>query len=243
MFDTSIGTYFLDENLIKRLSINIEEPRMCFHCKNTGDQLYVTGCGTLGKKDKAKGGICIFVCQFCGSHTIHFMELTKKENFQKQEDENDYYFKSVETYPSLIMYTAEISEKITEISPDFCRIYDEALIAEKQGLSSISGMAYRKSLEFLVTDFLLKYKPDGVTEEFLKNPDTTLSNKLNKLKTERLRNLARAISFIGNDETHYTRRHPEHDTQSIKIFLNSFLSEIQNELTYLDAEKLLNKPK
>lgn len=243
MFTTLINTYTLSDNFADRASIDIEEPRMCMHCKNTGDQKYITGCGTLGKTDKVRGGICIFACKFCGSNTLHFMEVLQKKDYfsVSDEDENEYFLRSVETIPSRIMYTVEIPEAIIDISSDFYKIYNEAIAAEEHGLSSISGMAYRKAVEFLVTDYLLKLSIDGVSDEWLKNPKTSLSNKINKIPNESIKNLSKAISFIGNDETHYTRRHPEHDINSIKLFIKALLSYMENEIIMSEAEKLLNK--
>ena len=103
-------------------------------------------------------------------------------------------------------------------------------------------MGYRKSLEFLVTDFLLEFIPEGVKEDWIKSHTTTLSQKISKLKNKRLRDIAKAISFLGNDETHYTRRHPEHDVDSIKRFLKVFLSDIENEINFLEIESFLKKP-
>lgn len=238
MFEASINTYILDKNLTNRFTIDIEEPRMCMHCKNTGMQEFVTGCGTLGKTDKSNGGICIFACKFCGSNTIHFMNvISKMNNFEN----SDYFFRSVETIPSQSKNTVEIPEAIINISSDFYKIYNEAIAAEEHGLSSISGMAYRKAVEFLVTDYLLKLSIDGVSDEWLKDPKTSLSNKISKIPNESIKNLSKAISFIGNDETHYTRRHPEHDINSIKLFIKALLSYMENEIIMAEAEKLLNK--
>ncbi|MGM0124704.1 hypothetical protein IGI37_002098 [Enterococcus sp. AZ194] len=242
MIHKEVNTYLLDENSIRSVAIEIEEPRICMHCKNTGDQLYITGCGTLGKMDRQKGGICIFACKFCGSNTIHLMEVTDK-NKDSFDSEKDYYLKSIETIPFNTTNSAEISDSIKKMSPDFHNIYNEANQAEEQKLKSIAGMAYRKAVEFLITDYLLSYPVEGVSEEWLKDYKTSLSNKINVLPNETIKNLSKAISFIGNDETHYTRRHPEHDIESIKMFLKALLSHIDNEMVILEANKLLNKPK
>ena len=55
--------------------------------------------------------------------------------------------------------------------------------------------------------------------------------------------MSRAISFIGNDETHYVKRHPEYNIQDLKEFIKVLMSDFENELIFEKAEKLLSKPK
>lgn len=90
---------------------------------------------------------------------------------------------------------------------------------------------------------MIAYPPEDVTIEWLQEPKTSLSAKICKLKNKRLQNLSRAISFLGNDETHYIRRHPEYDIETIKAFIKALLSDFENELIIEEAEKLLSKPK
>lgn len=233
--------YRKSSNSIVKETANVEEPRMCSHCKNTGIQTFVDGVITMGDYDKYSG-FFVFACSFCGSNTIHWMsKFAPTGSFSGMVHESIY--RSMKTTPKNLIKSTNISEDISSKFPDFFEIYKQSQKAEELELDKIAGMGYRKSLEFLITDFLLSYPPEGVDESWLVDPTTMLSAKISKLENKRLKNLSKAISFIGNDETHYTKRHPEHDTQSIKIFLDALISEIQNELTYLEAEKLLNKPK
>ena len=54
----------------------------------------------------------------------------------------------------------EFDEKITTVSPQFEKIYNQALAAESSGLDEIAGLGYRKSLEFLIKDFAIHIYPD-----------------------------------------------------------------------------------
>lgn len=57
------------------------------------------------------------------------------------------------------------SKIISELSPSFVRIYGQAEAAEAQGLDEISGVGYRRSLEFLIKDYLLSIHTDATTQE------------------------------------------------------------------------------
>ena len=51
---------------------------------------------------------------------------------------------------------SEFPEVITRVSPRFQKIYNQANIAEENGLDEIAGVGYGKSLEFLIKDYLLR---------------------------------------------------------------------------------------
>jgi hypothetical protein len=50
-------------------------------------------------------------------------------------------------------------ESIRLISPSFCSIYEEAFKAEQYGLTEVCGVGYRKSIEFLIKDYLIRLFP------------------------------------------------------------------------------------
>lgn len=53
----------------------------------------------------------------------------------------------------------EFSDTIKEVSPQFCDIYNQAYAAEQMGLGQITGVGYRKALEFLIKDYLISLDP------------------------------------------------------------------------------------
>lgn len=240
MPEYSITFYNEESNSLSYDKIKAKEPRQCMHCKNTGKQVAIDIIGTFGKHDESKV-LGFFVCPLCHSTTIHYMSMIKKYNESNYKDE--YYCESFDTIPSLEIEPSIFTDAIKQKFPSFVKIYSQSEEAQNSKLDHLAGMGYRKALEFLVTDYLIEYPVDGVEKEWLTNPDTRLGNKISKIESKRIQKLAKAISFLGNDETHYTRKHPEYDVNSIKSFIAVLLSEIQNEIDFQEAEKLLNKPK
>jgi len=230
-------SYDFDENDTYPEEIEIHEPRQCMHCNETGTQNFITGIITKGQYDNFDS-ISLFTCPLCASTTIHLSTSWRESGLNFDES----LHRTSETIPVKKQNLENISDDLQNKFPDFYNIYFQAEKAEKENLNQIAGMGYRKSLEFLVTDYLLKYPIEGVTDNWLKDPKTFLGNKISKIPNERMQTLAKATSFLGNDETHYTRRHPEHDIESMKAFIRVLLSEIQNEIDYKNAESLINKP-
>lgn len=129
------------------------------------------------------------------------------------------------------------SEGIGNLSQKFVEIYNQAELAEQWGLSEICGMGYRKALEFLVKDFAIKLYPEQETE--IKS--SQLSNCIREyIDNKRINSLAKASAWIGNDETHYVRKHDDYNTDNLKTFITAMASFIDSELAAIDAEKLIN---
>jgi hypothetical protein len=124
---------------------------------------------------------------------------------------------------SVIQYSEKraFSENIKSISEDFCNIYWESEIAENNNLLLICGVGYRKSLEILIKDYLVKNllkdspeKQDEVKNSFLgKCIDSYIDD-------HRIKESARRAVWLGNDETHYSRKWEEKDLSDLKKLLN-----------------------
>lgn len=138
----------------------------------------------------------------------------------------------------------KFGEIIENISIDFCTIYNEAFIAEQENLFQICGVGYRKSLEFLIKDYLVS----------LLNPslDSLIQDKENiKIKSlghciseditnEHIKNVAKRAVWLGNDETHYTRKWDKKDLSDLKILIELTVKWLEMEA--LTKEAILDMP-
>lgn len=230
-----IYSYSVESQVIENELVDIEVPLICPFCKNTGKQNIIAATAYFGKHDKYDG-CSLSACSYCGSNSVNYYELDKDNSSHV----GDITFKLVCTSPQMIK-SDDIPDLITEKFPRFTKIYNQSKQAFEDSLDEIAGMGFRKSIEILITDFLKDFTPEGVNDEWLENPKTSLSQKIDKLGSKRLITLSKTISYLGNDETHYTRRHEEHDTKSLLAFIKPLLSEIENELTYIEAENFLKK--
>nr|DAO86873.1 MAG TPA: MqsA [Caudoviricetes sp.] len=130
----------------------------------------------------------------------------------------------------------EFSKNISSLSPQFVKIFNQAYQAESLGLLEICGIGYRRSLEFLVKDYAIHKEPSK-SEEVKSLP---LSKVVSEYMDSRLGSLAKAAVWLGNDETHYYRKHPDYDLKSLKIFLKTVVASIDDELIFENAQSLLN---
>lgn len=121
-------------------------------------------------------------------------------------------------------------DEIKQISPDFCKIYDQAYKAEQLGLNLVSGPGYRKALEFLIKDYLIlqqKAEDDAAKKEI---EDSALMHCIRKYVSDsRMKATAERAAWLGNDETHYIRKWEDKDLQDMKRFIQLTSFWIQSE--------------
>lgn len=60
----------------------------------------------------------------------------------------------------------------------------------------------------------------------------------NYIHDERLVTLACASAWIGNDETHYQKRHSSYTLNNLRIFINAFVTFVDADLAYEAAKQL-----
>lgn len=133
----------------------------------------------------------------------------------------------------------DFDKEITNISPMFCKIYNQAYKAEQMKLKEICGMGYRKSFEFLIKDYLIKILPEEKVADIEKVP---LGNCIkNYITDQRIKSNAERAVWLGNDETHYVRVYEEFDIEDIKKLIQLTVFYIQSEILSGEYEDKLKK--
>lgn len=126
-------------------------------------------------------------------------------------------------------------EHIGTLSPRFIETFNQSLAAESLSLSEIAGMGYRKSIEFLVKDYLIMRNPDE-SEAIQKEALGSCIN--NRIDNSRLKTTAQRAVWLGNDFTHYTRKYENCDLSTMKSFIEATIHWILMELITDEASAL-----
>mgnify|MGYP004704466627 CR=1 FL=1 len=112
----------------------------------------------------------------------------------------------------------------------FVQIYNQAAQTESLGLLEIAGPGYRKSLEILIKDYAIKKFPDK--SGLIISPTYTLSQCIKDyIDVERIKNPSIAASWLGNDATHYTKRHIDQDLKELKQYIETVIYFVQFDLS------------
>ena len=126
----------------------------------------------------------------------------------------------------------KFDDTIEALSPQFVKIYNQSVAAESMLLDEIAGIGYRKSFEFLVKDFAISEHPEN--EHEIKN--LWLGNCINTyIDNPVIKNLIEKTTWIGNDETHYVRKHETRGIYDIKKFIDATVHFIAMALIVKDA--------
>lgn len=138
-------------------------------------------------------------------------------------------------------YSAEdkIPDSINNISPQFVKIYNQALKAESFGLDEIIGLGYRKAFEFLIKDFIIKNSIDDlIIDDVKKEKKFIVLLKKYFNDDNRIQQLSERIAWLGNDEAHYIRKHTNHDVKDMKIMIRLVLNYIDS---YILTDKMISE--
>lgn len=142
----------------------------------------------------------------------------------------------INQYPAPSTFT-NISDNICKLSPKFVEIFHQAEKAENSGLTELCGIGYRKALEFLVKDYAISIHPEH-TEQIA---SSFLAKCISDfIDNEKIKTLAKASAWLGNDETHYIRKHQDYDVQDLKRFIKATVAYIESELSFNEAFDFLN---
>ncbi len=129
---------------------------------------------------------------------------------------SDYLDGTLEVYPQKIK-TKEFESSVMNISEMFVSIFNQALAAESMGLDQIAGIGYRKAIEFLIKDYAIGKNPSD-TENIKKKP---LMQCINDYVTEpKIKKMVTGAVWIGNDETHYTKKWADKDIKDLKKLID-----------------------
>lgn len=138
-----------------------------------------------------------------------------------------YHFHSLTHVLPAIPEQKEWPHEVNEISPSFSEIYNQAVACESRGYSHASGPTYRKSLEFLVKDFAVS-EHAGKEEEIRSKLLGACINEY--IENEPTKQCAKRAAWLGNDETHYTRKWEDKDIEDLKMLIQLTVNHIQTTL-------------
>ena len=176
--------------------LNVEESLECPFCFSEIETQPLVGINW------EKRGLQIFLkCKKCKNSFI---------GDTRQEKDGTY---SITKFSRGNFKTTTFNNEINSVSPLFNQIYKEAEFAEQNSLKEICGVGYRKALEFLIKDYLIKKYPEK--EEEIKNK--FLKNCIEEMiDNPKIKEISKRATWLGNDETHYVKKWEDKDLDDLK---------------------------
>lgn len=218
--------YSLKTVTVREQDIQIKLPNTCPHCNQimTPDVIRTS---TFYKNTDDKAVFALLVrCVHCKEfYALSYILL-------------DAHFNN-----SLIPYTYtknveyDIPKEIELFSPVFKEIYQQSQLAEVYNFTHIAGIGYRKSLEFLIKDFLITVNQED-SDKISKLP---LGQAIQLLNNSKLLTLSKAATWIGNDETHYVKKYEDKDISDMKKYIRALSHHLSSEFIANEAQSFISE--
>jgi len=161
---------FADENN-NGMNGNLDKlPDVCPQCHHKVDPQKGTGFYNSKKQHSNEALEVIYRCPSLDCHEVFIGYYSKAGGA-------NFYLRKTEPKKAI---ERDFSTTISGISFDFPKIYNQALAAENAGLDQICGTGYRKALEFLVKDYLIKQVEEETEQEKIKDEQlgTSIKNRI-----------------------------------------------------------------
>lgn len=210
----------------QQVNITIEYPDTCPICHKSINPVYIAG-----HMEANSCAAITFLCRGCNRAFLTRYHVSALVGSYYHES------KELESLPECFE-EEKFPDNINKLSPNFSKIYNQALQAETLKLDEICGMGYRKALEFLIKDYCLYLNPDD--SEKIKS----ISLKAcidNYFDNRRLKHLAEVSAFIGNEETHYQKQYDWGTIGDMKQFISALVQFVSSDITAAEAYKRLDE--
>ncbi|MFT8476620.1 MAG: hypothetical protein ABF682_04345 [Liquorilactobacillus sp.] len=229
----TIKVHYLENVSSQNLIIDIDE--YCPHCKMSISPKVVYATSSLPLQPLIENSIALFM-QCTRSNCKKFYSIEFPCKVDKFKELIDIQPAVKYTYSPHLENT--LPPNLNETFPDFKKIYDQSLEAESLGLDEIAGVGYRKAVEFLIKEYVIKQNPEKKQKVESKFLGKVIKEDLGDIP--KVQTLAQAAVWIGNDETHFTRTHEDKDLRDMKSFLEAAALFISANLKADEAEAFIN---
>ena len=191
--------------------LSYDEPTECPICKASIKPHFHYGFSN----HQTKMAFLFFECPSC----LNCFILTSAINVLNNSEGNQDSLSAEARLAPFSHETRTFSKIIDEVSPSFVEIYNEALFAESSEINRIAGVGFRKALEFLVKDYLLKTIRDETIRKSI--PGMNLSKCIkDHVNHPKLKAIAQRAVWLGNDETHYQQLFVDKDIAELKQLID-----------------------
>lgn len=222
-------------------TVFLEDLHFCPHCQKDISPKYEFGVFHYSSKSDLRQNIlenghvdCLFECPSCHESILVRYEIAYSISHYDTFEWRPFKLDKISPVPTMKF---PFDNSVSKVSPRFEKIYTQTIQAKAEGKNELVGIGYRKSIEFLLKDYLISQNPDQED----KISKMQLSDCINKLDNQKIQNLAKVTVWLGNDETHYVRKHEDMGIPELEKFLNTLVSYLAFEIAASDASAFINR--
>ncbi len=201
---------------------NAENPNICPHCHIANEP------AILFKHHDTKVNklISVWRCNFNKCNKIFVVSHKKDEaTYIIERTLNGLPKGPIWPEPILNLKDGKTIETSKVLESKFIKTYLQSLESEANGHDEISGMGYRKAIEYLVKDWAIQTHPTE-KEKIL---GKWLSAVIQDYFTGDLKDILERATWLGNDQTHYNKLFDEYNISHLKELISLIMVELDRE--------------
>ena len=191
-------------------TVEVDEPDICPICKHSLKPS-VLHKFLFHTDDNNTFFYITYFCTRC--HEAFICKFSNMSVFNASSGGYLYKFNNLDSIAPNTIEKVNFEPCINEVSPDFVNIYNQAIKAEHLNLYQICGIGYRKALEFLIKDFLIKHECKDEAKVIPTALGCCIDTMIDNLQ---LKTVASRATWLGNDQTHYEQKYTDNDIDDLK---------------------------
>lgn len=194
---------------IKKYNIDIKPIDSCSYCGRYVDMKKIKEYEFTFFNQKH---LCVtFQCPVCKNISFAKYEI----DYMSDEYNQTHPYEIVGRNTTIISFSAQLNE----FSPGFVQIFNDSYSAQQLGLLSICGAGYRKALEYLLKDYLIKIKKEDINKIRFEKLAKCVNMCADLFDVDVL-NITRKL---GNDSAHYENGNIEYDINTLNDYKDMLL--------------------
>lgn len=166
----------------------------------------------------------IYQCKNPNCQSIIIRECVWFQDNPQKTIPTEYKRQSFKEYPHII-----------QISKSFPTLYNQSYTAEQLNCSDIAWAWYRKSIEFLIKDYIINLNL-STKDEIEKKPVSQCIQDY--IDDKKIKELSKRAFWLWNDQVHYYQERNEMDIEDLKNIIKLVMFYIESELS---SKEYLNK--
>ena len=223
-----IDSYSID-NDNEIYTVKFDAPSHCPHCKKGLDPILIDSTFSVDSVGKPNKVCNTYYCTMCRNFFLAIFTVETALTYSLLCSDSFLIPDGFKKH--------KFSNSIETVSSRFSEIFNQAAQAESLGFYEICGMGYRKALEILVKDYSISLK-QSEKDKILNMPLVQCIKDY--IEDDDLKNIATASAWLGNDETHYTKKLEGVGLKELKSFLESMISFIEFKCRAKNAKVILD---
>ena len=206
------------KGLYSNLDVDYHKPTTCPHCNIDTDATIVAKHDFACEFNGHRYIIIIYSCTNCKKIFLALYHIFEEKS------------ETIFVYPKA--NTSYSNKLISEMSPRFITIYNQALQAESEHAIELAAIGLRSALEILIKDYAVKELKQELSIVSKKSLFDCIGEYLGE---KELISSADVVRILANDYVHYSKKHDDIEDKYalLKLYMAIFIHTVENKLMVL----------